>query len=136
MLRRLKLKLIWILCFGALFASVPVGACCFQGAPMHDCCPHGQHAPQLANQTSPLGLSLGAEICCTTGAAGSVAMTLAAGKPDARPSARHSHLPPLMVAYAHQLVAASLIHFTRGCDSRAYFPSRSTLYLSTGRLRL
>jgi hypothetical protein len=107
-----------ILLLTLLAAGIPVFAC-GEVVPMHDCCPNGPHAP-----------------CDPSGSSMATAAAVAAPANDIRHPADHAGAPALLV------VLATLTTAYAPSPSADEWPlispplCDSTLYLSTGRLRL
>jgi len=131
-----KLTSIWVLCIGLGLASVPAVACCSQTAPVPDCCPHRPQAPGQTNRQAALGSIFAAENCCAAGATDAAAITAAAGTIEVRQRPRRADPPALMVSQPLPAAPFALSDYEQRWTTSVYSPSRATLYLHTGRLRL
>jgi hypothetical protein len=123
-----------ILLMSLLTAGIPALAC-GEAVPAHDCCPNGPNSPCEPDRSqAPEANQL--TICCTSGNTVTTAAAVAAPSKEFRKDWDRADLPALFVvlttlttAYAEAPPVDEL-----SLVSRAF--SYSTLYLSTGRLRL
>jgi hypothetical protein len=118
-----------------IFAGVPALACCTASASV-DCCPKGPQAPAQDNQISTPGFAPAAETCCAAGATQTETIAASSATPDIR---KHQQHPEPLALIASIILWASDYSAPRskvGVTTTTYFPSLSTLYLSSGRLRL
>jgi hypothetical protein len=131
-----RITALLVICVGLLFPGLPVLACCSTSAPMHDCCPFGQQSPGNEPGSPVVELAAAVETCCsasvtTAATIISTADTHTVRKQQQRPD-------PLALIASVVLYAAidALPPSNIGSTFAAYRPSYSTLYLSSGRLRL
>jgi hypothetical protein len=129
-----RVTAIWLLCAGLALAGVPALACCAASAPP-DCCSQGQQAPAQTNLISTLGLAQ-AETCCAAGATQTATIAASSATPDVRKHSQHPDTLALIATFvlwvSDYFAPPSKVGFT----TAIYLPSHSTLYLSSGRLRL
>lgn len=122
-----------IVCAGLLLAGAPTFACT-PNVPLNDCCPTGPGGPCRA----PGGVVTQAVVaCCAAGTTASA--TTASMAPLSDSASRPGSANPLPAAGAPSFDAAIVwtrTDLTLADHDRAYRPSGSALYLSTGRLRL
>jgi hypothetical protein len=123
-----------ILMMSLLAAGVPALAC-GEGVPAPDCCPNGSNSP-CEHKRSQTPEATGLNLCCTAGNTVATNAAVAAPSREFRQHWDRADLPALFVvlttlnsAYAEALSADELAFVSRPF-------SYSTLYLSTGRLRL
>ena len=122
-----------IVCAGLLVAGAPAFACTPE-VPLTDCCPSGPGGPCRA----PNGFAIRNSVACC--AAGIVTPAAAASMslPTDRAVRRSTGNPPAAIDSFVLAGATGWRQFAPSFDGqdRAYRPSGSVLYLSTGRLRL
>ncbi len=129
MLRMRKFAALGLLLAGLAATAMPASACCELPATRADCCPPGTHE-QRAPAPGPCS---GAASCCAPLASARVTPAvarLAADLPDERLAAVPAK--PGMPALAERRYRVRA-HWRPPADHR---PSRSSLYLTSGRLRL
>jgi hypothetical protein len=132
MLRRLLSQL--ILCAGLLVAGLPLSVCA-QAMPIHDCCPSGPGKP-CGGQDRSGSIVPATRPCCDAGAQSPAAMA-ASGPSTAAEKRTQRADPPTPAPLAITAAFTQSKAFSRGGRTPSSFTaSLSTLYLSTGRLRL
>jgi hypothetical protein len=123
-----------ILLLSLLAAGVPAFAC-GEVVPTQDCCPHGPNAPCTAEQTRTAETNR-QDFCCATG--GTIATTTAITTPsnELRKHWDRADLPVLLVVLT--TLTTPYVQSPAVDEFHIVTPplSYSTLYLSTGRLRL
>ena len=123
-----------ILLLTLLAAGVPALAC-GEVVPTHDCCPNGPNAPCAPEQARTAETNR-QDFCCATG--GTIATTAAIAAPsnELRKHWDRADLPMLLVVLT--TLTTPYVQSPAVDDFRIVTPpvSYSTLYLSTGRLRL
>jgi hypothetical protein len=132
MLRRiLSLSVLYA---SVLLAGVPALSCA-DSVPMHDCCPpQSGRACQDGESGAPKAMTR-IVACCAAGAQSTTVIVSAV--PLSKIEKQQTPAPPaLVVSLALHAAAYSPPHSKLGIGLTAYFPSFSSLYLSTGRLRL
>jgi hypothetical protein len=129
-----RITAIWLLCTGLIFAGVPALACCDASAPP-DCCRQGQQAPAQDNHISTLAFAP-VETCCAAGATQTTTIAASTATPDVRKHSPHPDPLPLIAAFVLWAADGSAPSAKVGRPAAIYLPSYSTLYLSSGRLRL
>ena len=125
-----------ILSFGLQFSGLQAFAC-DSGATSPDCCPVGQQSPCSPMGQGSIDTQLAIVHCCASGSGTAVAQVAATGTADHEriadglnpPLFIVSSLTPVIVIAASSLPSSPL-------DSPVKNPRGSTLFLSTGRLRL
>jgi hypothetical protein len=121
-----------ILYASMLFAGVPAVSCA-ESAPLHDCCPPQPVMPcRGGDSCSPNATN--SRPSCVAGAQCAAAVTAAVPDKIEKHSKRIDP-PALIVSFALHAALYSP-RFVRGITIPTYYHSHSTLYLSTGRLRL
>jgi hypothetical protein len=126
-----------VICTGLALAGVPAVACCAADAPLKDCCPQRQQIPRQDSQISALAPTSGTETCCAAaGAADTATLAAKATTPDVRKHPQRTDPLALIVSFALWATACALPPSRIGFTPAAYLPSYTTLYLSSGRLRL
>jgi hypothetical protein len=123
-----------ILLLSLLAAAVPALACA-EAAPTQECCPNGPNAPCAPDQ-APTAQANGLDVCCAAG--GTIATTTALATPsDERGKQWDRDATPLLLIVLNTLATAYVQSPSVDELRIVSFPlSDSTLYLSTGRLRL
>jgi hypothetical protein len=123
-----------ILLLSLLAAGVPSFACA-EVVPTHDCCPNGPNAPCGTEQTRTPETNR-QEFCCAAGGTIATATTIATPSKEARKLWDRADLPVLLVVLT--TLTTSYVLSPAVDDFHIVTPpvSYSTLYLSTGRLRL
>jgi hypothetical protein len=129
-----RITVIGLLCTGLIFAGVPALACCDASTPP-DCCRQGQQAPAQDSHISTLGLAQ-AETCCAAGATQAATVAASSATPDVRKHSQHPDTLALIATFVLWASAYSAPPSKVGVTPAIYLPSYSTLYLSSGRLRL
>jgi hypothetical protein len=123
-----------ILLLSLLAAGVPAFAC-GDAVPTRDCCPNGPNAPCGTQQTRTAETNR-QDFCCATG--GTIAATTAIATPsnELREHWDRADLPVLLVVLT--TLTTPYVQSLAVDDFHIVAPplSYSTLYLSTGRLRL
>jgi hypothetical protein len=115
-----------------MFAGVPAIACCASTTRAHGCCPAGQSFGEQDQRAPTTELSA----CCTASVANAESGISTAEQHNVP---KHPPLPdPLALVASFVFYAAvdTPLRSNFGSRSAAYQPSYSTLYLSSGRLRL
>ena len=131
-----RITALLVICVGLMFPGLSALACCSTTAPMHDCCAFGQRSPGQDLGSSLVELSTGIETCCTASVTNAATIISTA---DTRTVRKQQPRPdPLALLASVVLHAAidALPPSNSGSSFVAYRPSYSTLYLSSGRLRL
>jgi hypothetical protein len=123
-----------ILLLSLLAAAVPALACA-EAARTQECCPNGPNAPCAPDQ-APTAQANGLDVCCVAG--GTIATTTALATPsDERGTQWDRDAPPLLLIVLNTLATAYVQSPSVDELRIVSLPlSDSTLYLSTGRLRL
>jgi len=125
-----------VLCIGLLIAGVPAPACCAASAPAHDCCAHPQQMPGPEHRSFELGPAALVHVCCTAGGADTAPISARATRHDVGKHPQRADPPTLAASFGSSTVASAPSRAKAGVAIPDYFPLLSTLYLSTGRLRL
>jgi len=123
-----------ILLLSLLAAGVPAFAC-GEVVPTHDCCPNGLSAP-CAPEQSRTAETNRQDFCCATGGTIATATAIATPSNELRKHWDRADLPVLLVVLTTlttPYVQSPAIDYFRIVTPPL---SYSTLYLSTGRLRL
>jgi hypothetical protein len=117
-----------------LTAGVPAFAC-GDAVPARDCCPNGPNAPCGIEQTRTAETNR-QDFCCATGDTIATATAIATPSNDLRKHWERADLPVLLVVLT--TLTTSYVQSPAVDNFRIVTPplSYSTLYLSTGRLRL
>ncbi len=123
-----------ILGVGLLFESLPAVACA-RDTPIEDCCPLGPGQP-CRGQGPAIAIANPAHgVCCVSGERVTSDLTASAPSRTAEKYQLRGNPPALATSLAlvdrHTMSAAPV-----AADIRPFDPSGSSLYLSTGRLRL
>jgi hypothetical protein len=123
-----------ILLLSLLAAGVPAFAC-GEVAPTHDCCPNGSSAPCAPEQSITVE-TIRQDSCCATGGTIATATAIATPSKEFRKHWDRADLPMLLVVLT--TLTTAYVQSPAVDDFRIVTPpvSYSTLYLSTGRLRL
>ena len=123
-----------ILLLSLLAAGVPAFAC-GEVVPTHDCCPNGPNAPCGTEQTRTAETTR-QDFCCATGGTIATATAIATPSNELRKHWDRADLPVLLVVLT--TLTTAYVQSPAVDDFRIVTPpvSYSTLYLSTGRLRL
>jgi hypothetical protein len=131
MLRHIIALPILLLCL--LSASAPAFAC-GEVVPTRDCCPNGPNTPCAPEQARTAEANL-LDLCCA--ASGTLATTASAISSNERAKHWNGAAPPAVLVALTTLTTA-YVQASSIADFRNPAPtfSDSTLYLSTGRLRL
>ena len=118
-----------------LLAGIPVVACA-DAMPMQECCPSAPGAPCRGNTPdAPQGIT-SALACCASGMQSSTAVTGVVASPKIA-CQTHPVDPPVAInAYASLTISDARTRTKVPLSVVSRLPSNSTLYLSTGRLRL
>jgi len=123
-----------ILLMSLLAAGVPALAC-GEVMPMRDCCPNGPNSPCGSEQSRTTEAN-GLDFCCAAGGTFTTTTAIATSSKELRKTWDHADLPALLI-----LATTLTTTYVRSPSvdefsvvSRPF--SDSTLYLSTGRLRL
>src|SRR5450755_2867183 len=123
-----------ILCTSLLFAGVQAVACA-DDVSTHDCCPGGPHVP-CHDSGSTVIESAPVQTCCVSGVSVSALIATAEPTRDLRKQPQRVDPPVLLTSFAAAASARfenSRSGYNRACS---FSPLLSSLYLSTGRLRL
>jgi len=123
-----------ILCTSLLFAGVQAEAC-VNDAPKHDCCPGRPSVPCHESGSSAVD-SIVAQTCCVTGI--SVSSLAATAEPSRELHKKPQRVDPPAILVSIGATAGARIQSSRfeSNNARSFHPLLSSLYLSTGRLRL
>jgi len=133
MLRRALKSLSLYVCL--LLAGIPAVACA-DAVPMQECCPSAPGAPcHSGGPDAPQGM-LTALACCASGAQSSTANTAMVALPKMMRQAAPIDPPVAINADAFPAITRKRSHANVAIAFFSRSPSFSTLYLSTGRLRL
>jgi hypothetical protein len=130
-----RITAIGLLCTGLIFAGVPALACCADSA-LPDCCSQGRQSPEQDNQISALGSAAAGETCCAAGATQTATIAASSATPDVRKHSQHPDPLALVATFVLWASDYSAPPSKVGFTTPIYLPSYSTLYLSSGRLRL
>jgi hypothetical protein len=126
-----KITALWLICIVLVFAGAPAIACC-SVTPTHDCCPAGQPFGGHDPRASAAELSA----CCTASVANAETGISTAEQHNVP---KHPPLPDSLALVASVVLNAAVdtsLRANLSNRSSVYRPSYSTLYLSSGRLRL
>src|ERR1019366_9682539 len=123
-----------ILCTSLLFAGVQAEAC-VNDVPKHDCCPSGPSVP-CHDSGSTAVESVPAQTCCVSGV--SVSSLIATAEPSRELHKQPQRVDPPALLASFAPAASTRFKSSRSeyNDARSFTPLLSSLYLSTGRLRL
>lgn len=120
---------------GIVVAGVPVVACA-HAVPMQHCCPSAPHEPcRGGTPDAPHGIPADLA-CCTSGMPNATATAATVVLPEIEKHAQRIDPPTAISAYSSPALAGARSHFAVQPAIVFRLPSYSTLYLSTGRLRL
>jgi hypothetical protein len=133
MLRRLLS--LSILYASALIAGVPAVAC-GDALPMQHCCPSAPAVPcRGGTPDAPRGMPTELA-CCASGIPSATAITATAALPKIEKHAQRTDSPAAISTYSLPTIAGARSRSSVPLAIVFRLPSYSTLYLSTGRLRL
>jgi hypothetical protein len=119
----------------ALIAGVPAVAC-GDALPMQHCCPSAPGMPcRGGTPEAPRGMPT-ALACCASGIPDATAITATAALPKIEKHSQRIDSPAAISAYSSPTFAGVRSHSSLQLPIVSRLPSYSTLYLSTGRLRL
>jgi hypothetical protein len=124
-----------ILCAGLLFAGMPMLACA-QVMPMPDCCPSEPGKPCGGQDRSAVSMVLPARQCCDAGAHTPSAVVASPPSREIEKRTQRADPPTLAPLAIAAGFTQSWFFSADGRTTSSFTPSLSTLYLSTGRLRL
>jgi hypothetical protein len=131
-----RITALLVICVGLLFPGLSALACCSTTAPMHDCCPFGQRSPGQDPASSVVELAAGIETCCTASVANAATIISTADTHTVRKQQQRPDPLALLASVVLHVAVEALPPSNIGRDFATYRPSYSTLYLSSGRLRL
>ena len=133
MLRRLlSLSLLYA---SAVLAGVPAVACA-HAMPMQHCCPSAPGEPcRGGSPDAPQGMPTELA-CCASGIPSATAIAATAALPKIEKHAQRIDPPAAISAYSSPTIASARSQSSDQFTLVFRLPSYSTLYLSTGRLRL
>ena len=131
-----RITALLVICVGLMFPGLSALACCSTTAPMHDCCPFGQRSPGQDPGSSLVELSTGIETCCTVSVTNAATVVSTADTHTVRKQQPRPDPLALLASVVLHAAVDALPPSNIGRDFATYRPSYSTLYLSSGRLRL
>jgi len=122
------------LCASLLFAGVQAKAC-VNDVPKHDCCPSAPSVPCRDFGSTALE-SVPVQTCCVTGV--SVSSLAVSAEPSRELHKKLHRVDPPAILVSIGATAGARFQSSRfeSSDARSFHPLLSSLYLSTGRLRL
>ncbi len=126
-----RITTLWLICIGLVLGGMPAMACC-SAAPTKDCCPAGQPLPGQDHPTSAVALA----VCCTAGVANAATVISAAETYNVPEQPQGPDPLALLTSLVLCAAVDTRLLADFGSRSATYKPSYSTLYLSSGRLRL